>query len=1311
MIRICIAVLCSAALCHAAFTSKTLTVQEMLYPGDVTGHTDTIPSGGIARANENFCTGVPFADSDALTGTSTLGLTGATAGQFRILGSWPDGNVQWLEACGVVSSVSAGSTATVTVTSSGSGNFGSPSTMTSVSGGTVTVNTTGGTCGSGSAICFTLKGTAGTPGGFDGIDTMTIGGTSLVNTGTSSGFVVMGPANPATDCATATPCTTTFSSKNDTASVCSVEKDGPVQAVVKCTWNYTDGSGNVYMNGTARFYFANGSGKVRVQSIIQNAQYGTSNTFATAFKALQASEFRLGSAMSGTLNWNIGNHTGTPTTGTMGGTDNVFLYQGQSTVMQDGGGWSSCGSPCVGLTQDVGYVIRKNGGSNLGPSGSAALGTVPVGYAELDNGTIGIQTGGFLLGANGPKSLEFQSGGSGTDAVRVGLYSAQNTYPVYISWPQHHTEEFYLNFFASVPSNIPNEYLKQQHMLVGRASYASGSTMNVSQYNNAGVFLYHIEAPDEEDAYYTSVVSSASPAITATSGCANSAYSAYDGSGCIRDVGLTHFSQFPLYFYPLQYNADLGGGRDQLEWRYSWLTNWINRGMTGRLMQVKAFEMMAGDTEFPRADFSGGWRGQSTSVLDDEGKPTATSSDPAVGTCNTDSTGTAVTLVTGAYFGPWWPSNGNNRLTVNGTQYSAPISSVNSPTSLTTSVSVGANLTGVSCQYTESMGNTILRYWPDWEHRHWWGIEDYYFVSGDQTIYDDIHNTTTAGIFDDYNLNLYTAQGGGANGANNGTGTTNNGASTLTLSSGTVSPGVVGDPIAITISGATTVCTMSVITGTPNVVTLTNCSPSTPATASGVFWTIQGGTYNTRSTAVAITNASRYSRWLSAVGDSTDSTTALQQAKNIYAMQVAATLCVSGYPSGCTVNNELTGGPYHTQGVSRTRGLHYDNDESNDPICGAGQDLRIEANFQMSILNQALIELAYVAGSSWSGSQQALDLGYGISQWVRSEGSYYASSSARWQTGVTSATRSGSSTVTVTTNAPVPEEWTQIGGTANIISCSISAYNQSNVAVTATGASTFTYSASGSGTDSATGCAIQVGSVSFIGNGMRYYVFTDIAQEACDTTYYPVRGNATVWFPFFAAHQYDGQVSDWDPLQTQTLQANISGNPVGVGLIGYGIDVGAYQLQALIDQIDRPGNSTLQTITISSFTDNGAGSYTIGWTTPANATTLRAKWGTLAVVDWLGFDPVTNAFSNSVCAYAALGVTCSGNPTTSQPWFASTEVSGMPSPVAGVQTVTVSTGTTGLTSANFMVKGMEQNPAVYTSSAGGGISSTGGGIN
>src|SRR5262245_29516025 len=64
-----------------------LTVQEALYGG----------VGGVNRTNEPFCMGVPLGDSDGLTAAGNLGLTGATAGQFRVLGRWPSGNVKWVK--------------------------------------------------------------------------------------------------------------------------------------------------------------------------------------------------------------------------------------------------------------------------------------------------------------------------------------------------------------------------------------------------------------------------------------------------------------------------------------------------------------------------------------------------------------------------------------------------------------------------------------------------------------------------------------------------------------------------------------------------------------------------------------------------------------------------------------------------------------------------------------------------------------------------------------------------------------------------------------------------------------------------------------------------------------------------------------------------------------------------------------------------------------------------------------------------------------------------------------------------------------
>src|SRR5579862_1298392 len=140
--------------CLAALNAP-LTIQETLYPGSVSG---------VARTNEPFCMGVPVADSAAITETGALGLTGTTAGQFRIIGKWPSGNAKWIKVCGIVPSLSAGGTATVTLTDGGSGNFGG-SNLATDNGSTITVNT--------GAATLTIK-----KANFNVIDSVVMGSTT-----------------------------------------------------------------------------------------------------------------------------------------------------------------------------------------------------------------------------------------------------------------------------------------------------------------------------------------------------------------------------------------------------------------------------------------------------------------------------------------------------------------------------------------------------------------------------------------------------------------------------------------------------------------------------------------------------------------------------------------------------------------------------------------------------------------------------------------------------------------------------------------------------------------------------------------------------------------------------------------------------------------------------------------------------------------------------------------------------------------------------------------------------------------------------
>jgi len=507
-----------------------ITVEEALYPGDPTGtssNSSNPPSylsrGGVARTNAPFCLGVPIPDSAGLNSLSNLALSGVTAQQFRLLGTWPDGNYEWVEACGTLANFSAGSLPTVTLTNTGSGT--GPS-MATDNGATITVAT--------GPATFTVK-----KANFNGLDTVTIGAAQMVASGTSDGFVVMGPVSPGTSCGT---CTTPYKSSNDPNSMVVIEKNGPVEVVLKATFQYKDASGNPYLRGTARMYFHNQQADVRIRNVLQNADYGTNNTFATAYKGMQAYEFRITAnpgTLSGTLQYTMGNHTGTPTAGTMGATDSVTIYQGQSQFLN----WGDCtvqgagASVCANyFTRDQGYVLAKNGSPII--SGSTTQ--YPAGWADIStSGGAGIEIGRADFAAHWPTSLEFRGGG--TD-VRVGLFASENSQPIYQAWPQWTLSDFWISFHATAPASVANEFLKYQHRPLAHAAMAA--------YNTAGVFAYPLTDPTAEDNYLQNVAAASVPS-TGSSGC------------CIQDQGALNTNWQRFNYGAYSWHADGGGNQSE----------------------------------------------------------------------------------------------------------------------------------------------------------------------------------------------------------------------------------------------------------------------------------------------------------------------------------------------------------------------------------------------------------------------------------------------------------------------------------------------------------------------------------------------------------------------------------------------------------------------------------------------------------------------------------------------------------------------------------------------------------------------------
>ena len=106
-----------------------------------------------------------------------------------------------------------------------------------------------------------------------------------------------------------------------------IEENGPVRAVIKATGAYKDSTGSVYMRFTVRMHFYKGLSRVKAVTTLRNADNGTSNSLATAYKGLAANEWRLAANIGGTRTYSIAKDAGTVETGTLSSTEDVYLIR------------------------------------------------------------------------------------------------------------------------------------------------------------------------------------------------------------------------------------------------------------------------------------------------------------------------------------------------------------------------------------------------------------------------------------------------------------------------------------------------------------------------------------------------------------------------------------------------------------------------------------------------------------------------------------------------------------------------------------------------------------------------------------------------------------------------------------------------------------------------------------------------------------------------------------------------------------------------------------------------------------------------
>jgi hypothetical protein len=493
-----------------------------------------------------------------------------------------------------------------------------------------------------------------------------------------------------------------------------------------------ESNAGTYLPCTVRMHFYANRTDVKMQTVCpRNAQQPSSLTapgsdFQTAAKQYKSAELvETWNPSGGTVNWGIGNHTTTPTSGTLFGSNVVDLYQGYSAkhLSQDVGSQlvncsgtiadacytspiSRTGSPGSWAYAQSGYQINSGaiGSQTNIVTGSSAQ--YPAGWADVDDGTKGVEIGVEDLAGNWPKALELAAGGT---EVHIGIAPDQSLFlggggqDYVCSYTAYCGDTNTLWYFhagtlsTSSYAAAREEFLDFQHPLIARAPV--GYYNQACQLNGPVCFFPNqIPDPVAEDTYLTS----SSPHL-------NCGYGTTTPGTCLDDV--QDSTQAGTQPTPMSvftaYNWGQSGAGNQHDVMEAFLQNWVQRGYTtttgsvpGRYAFGRNFIRNVADRALPHSDWSGslgnnGWRMLCT------GTPSA----PACPANTFDNWG--------------WPAR---------------------------VVSILPAGTG-----TANMG---MRNWCDEitsEDHCWpWAIVDWYFLTGDRNLYDSIRQ----GGYDRFNLQL-----------------------------------------------------------------------------------------------------------------------------------------------------------------------------------------------------------------------------------------------------------------------------------------------------------------------------------------------------------------------------------------------------------------------------------------------------------------------------------------------------------------------------------------------------------------------------
>jgi len=459
--RITIATAAIAALTAASLPASParaalpvpITVQETLLPG-VTG---------LARSAGPVTVGIPLEESQGITSVSQLGLSGASAGQFRELARYPGGAIQWV-LVDFQSDVAAGANSAAVSLTSGGGNFGGADLATD-QGTSISIAT--------GTATFTVRKSP-----FRLFDQVAVGATSLVSAG-SEGVVVVDGAGGR------------FTSANDTGASVAIEENGPVRAVVRASGTLKSSTGARLCEYLVRLHFFRGKSYVRAWVSLRNAKASP----ATAFTFRNA-EVVVPLAPGPGLRFTTATSRGTATDALASG-ETMYLYQAYSTVNGDPeNAYANAPMTISGTTfAQNGVEVRKvNGTIYQALTGSPA--DYAAGWASLEDAAgRGVTLGMRWMSVLWPAGFELAGDGS----ARIELFSKRNSKTsLKFAWGAYETRELFFDFHAAAPSSRSTALYEMQYPLGGRAP--------IAQYAAAGAIYGETKlvSSNDQDRWFTS---------------------------------------------------------------------------------------------------------------------------------------------------------------------------------------------------------------------------------------------------------------------------------------------------------------------------------------------------------------------------------------------------------------------------------------------------------------------------------------------------------------------------------------------------------------------------------------------------------------------------------------------------------------------------------------------------------------------------------------------------------------------------------------------------------------------------------------